>query len=201
MRIRRVLASRQCKQCDTFSSPFRLTCKSCRTPVYGVRRHRPRSAAAARRAAGLVEGLGNWALVVLAIVAVVRRGTALDLFDLMPALAAYGAARLVALLLEDAAGWIAPGPAWREAAEDLHAIEEKLASSESTVIAVDELNRYGGVAPVIGILHALAARAMYEKEAAENEGNVQDALAQERLEEALKTAARELNTDMEAAWY
>ncbi|WP_329021071.1 hypothetical protein [Streptomyces sp. NBC_01601] len=201
MRIRRILKNRQCKQCSTFNTPLRLTCMVCRTPMYGVLRHQARTAAVLRRVAGLVERLGDWALLVLAIVAVVWRGTALDLFDLMPALAAYGAARFVALLLEDAAEWIAPGPTWREAAEDLRAVEKKLADSPSRVLAVGELNRHGGVAPVTGILRALAAHAMYEKEACAEADDVQEADAQERMEQALKAAAREMDADMERAWY
>jgi hypothetical protein len=201
VRIRGILTNRQCTQCDTFNNPLRLSCMVCRAPMGSISRHRARIAALARRVAGLVEAVGRWALLSLALVALVWRGTALDLYDLMPALAAYGAAQVVALLLEDVAEWAAPGPSWKEAAEGLREVEEKLARSESRVAAVDELNRHGGVAPVIGILHALAARAMYEKEAAEEAGDTQDALAQERLEQALKTAAREMNADMEAAWY
>ncbi|MFF2926668.1 hypothetical protein ACFVTP_30375 [Streptomyces celluloflavus] len=201
MRIRRILKNRQCKQCSTFNSPFRVTCMVCRTPMHGVLRHQAQAAAVVRRVAGLVEGLGNWALVVLAIVAFVWRGTALDLFDLMPALAAYGVARFVALLLEDVAEWVAPGPTWKEAAEDLREVEKKLANSPSRVLAVGELNRHGGVAPVTGILRALAAYAMYEKEACAEADDVQEADAQERLEQALKAAAREMDADMERAWY
>ncbi|MFF8387836.1 hypothetical protein ACF053_29925 [Streptomyces kanasensis] len=201
MRIRPILKNRQCTQCETFNNPLRLACMICRAPMGGVSRHQARTSAAVRRVADLVEAVGRWALLGLALFAIVRRGSALDLYDLIPALAAYGAAQFVALLLEDVAEFAAPGPTWCEAAEDLREVEKKLATSESRVSAVDELNRFGGVAPVIGILHALAARAMYEKEAAEEAGDVQDALAQERLEQALKTAAREMNADMEAAWY
>ncbi|KUF17400.1 hypothetical protein [Streptomyces silvensis] len=201
MRIRRILKNRQCKQCDTFNNPLRLTCMVCRTPMGGVSRHQARTAAAVRRVAGLVEAVGRWALLILALVAFVWRGTALDLYDLMPALAAYGGAQFAALLLEDLAEWVAPGPTWQEAAEDLRAVEKKLATSESRVTAVDELNRHGGVAPVTGILHALSARAMFEKEACEEAGDVQEADAQDRLEQALEAAAREMEADMERAWY
>ncbi|MGA5643282.1 hypothetical protein ACPCTN_31650 [Streptomyces cinereoruber] len=201
MRIRPVLKNRQCKQCDTFNSPLRLTCMICEMPMIGVSRHQARTAAAVRRVAGLVEAVGRWALLALALVAVIWRGAAVDLYDLMPALAAYGAAQLVALLLEDVAEFADPGPTWQEAAEDLRAVEKKLADSKSRVRAVGELNRHGGVAPVIGILRALAAHAMFEKEACREDEDVQEADAQERLEQALKAAAREMEADMERAWY
>ncbi|WP_331720890.1 hypothetical protein OG306_40620 (plasmid) [Streptomyces sp. NBC_01241] len=201
MRIRRILKNRQCKQCDTFNNPFRLTCMVCLTPMGGVSRHQARTAATVRRVASLVEAVGRWALLILALIAFVWRGTALDLYDLMPALAAYGAAQFVALLLEDLAEWVAPGPTWKEAAEDLREVEKKLANSPSRVLAVGELTRHGGVAPVTGILRALAAHAMYEKEACAEADDVQEADAQERLEQALKAAAREMDADMERAWY
>ncbi|MFE9406879.1 hypothetical protein ACFYNY_34790 [Streptomyces sp. NPDC006530] len=201
MRIRRILKNRQCKQCDTFNNPFRLTCMACQTPMSGVSRHQARTAAIARRVASLVEAVGHWALPILALVAFTWRGPAVDLYDLMPALAAYGAAQFIALLLEEAAERVAPGPTWKEAAEDLRAVEKKLADSPSRVLAVGELNRHGGVAPVTGILRALAAHAMFEKEACQEDDDVQEANAQERLEQALKTAAREMDADMERAWY
>ncbi|WP_371801506.1 hypothetical protein OHA38_43795 (plasmid) [Streptomyces sp. NBC_01732] len=201
MRIPRVLKNRQCKQCDTFNNPLSLACMACRTPMYGAPRHQARTAAIVRRVAGLAEGLGDWALLVLAIVTLALRGTALDLLDLTPALAVYGAARLVALLLESAAERIAPGPTWREAAEDLSEIERKLADSPSRVIAVDELHRHGGVAPVTGILRALAAHTRYGKEAAQEFGYLQETDELEQLEQALKTAADEMDADMARAWY
>ncbi|MGW9436794.1 hypothetical protein [Streptomyces sp. NPDC055607] len=201
MRIRRILKNRQCKQCDTFNSPLSLTCVICRTPMHGDPRGQAHAAAVLRRAAVLVEALGNCACIVLAIVAFAWRGTALGLFDLMPALAAYGGARFVALLLDDVAEWIAPGPTWQEAAEALRAVERKLADSKSRVLAVGELNRYGGVVPLIGILRALVAHAMFEKEVCQEAEDVQEAEAQERLEQALKAAAREMDANVERAWY
>ncbi|MEV4046067.1 hypothetical protein [Streptomyces sp. NPDC049744] len=201
MRIRRILKNRQCKHCNTFNNPLRLTCMTCEMPMVGASSHQARLAAIVRRAAGLVEAVGRWALLILALVAFVRRGAALDLYDLMPALAAYGAAQFVALLLEDVAEFAAPGPTWKEAAEDLREVEKKLANSTSRVLAVGELNRHGGVAPVTGILRALAAYAMFEKEACQEADDVQEADAQERLEQALKAAAREMDADMERAWY
>ncbi|MGW1819808.1 hypothetical protein ACWCQM_40410 [Streptomyces sp. NPDC002125] len=201
MRIRRILKNRQCKHCNTFNNPFRLTCMTCEMPMGGVSRHQARTAAIVRRAAGLVAAVGRGVLLILALVAFVRRGIAVDLYDLMPALAAYGAAQFFAFLLEDVAERVAPGPTWKEAAEDLHEVEEKLANSPSRVFAVDELNRHGGVAPVTGILRAFAAYAMSMKEACADAGDDQEADAQERLEQALKAAARELDADMERAWY
>ncbi|MER6256810.1 hypothetical protein ABT224_36255 [Streptomyces sp. NPDC001584] len=196
----RILKNRQCEQCNTVNSPVRRACMVCRTPMGEAFRHQARTAAIVRRVAGRVETAGGWALLVLAIAAFVRRGATLDLYDVMPALACYGAARFVALLLEEAAEWIAPGPTWREAAEGLREVEKKLKASPSLVTAVGELNRHGGVAPVASILRAIAARAMYEKEAADEGGDTQDALAQERMEQALKTAAHEMDEDMARAW-
>ncbi|RPK32645.1 hypothetical protein EES39_38250 [Streptomyces sp. ADI92-24] len=201
MRIRRILKNRQCKQCDTFNNPLRLTCMVCMMPMGGVSRPQARTAAVVRRAAGVVEATGRWALLILALVAAVRRGGEADLYDLMPALAAYGVGQFFTLLLEGVAEWIAPGPTWEEAAEDLRETEKKLANSGSLVLAVGELNRHGGVAPVTGILRALGARAMYEKEACAEAGDVQEADAQERLEQALKAAADEMDADMARAWY
>lgn len=200
MRIRSILKNRQCTQCETFNSPFRLTCMVCVTPMGGVSRHQARTAAVVRRVAGVVESAGRWALLILAVVAVVRRGSAVDLYDLMPALAAYGVGQFFTLLLEDVAEWIAPGPTWQEAAEDLRETEKKLANSGSLMLAVDELNHHAGVAPVSGILRALGARAMYEKEACEEAGDVQEADAQDRLGRALKAAADEMDADMARAW-
>lgn len=200
MRIRRILKNRQCKHCNTFNSPFRRTCTICEMPTSGFFGHQDRAAAAMRRVAGLVEAAGRWALLVLALAAVMLRGTAVDLYDLMPAFAAYGAAQLIALQLLDVAERVAPGPTWREAADDLRAVEVKLTDSPSRVLAVGELNRHGGIAPLIGILRAVAAHAMFQKEVAEEAGDVQDAEALERLGQATKVAADEMNADMEAAW-
>ncbi|MBD2829947.1 hypothetical protein ID875_21535 [Streptomyces globisporus] len=135
------------------------------------------------------------------VAAFVSRGASADLIDLMPALAAYGAAQFAALLLDEAAERIAPGPAWPEAAEDLRAIEKKLADSPSRVRAVGELTRHGGVVPVIGILRALAVFAMHEKEACRDMGDVQEADAKGQLEHLLRAAACEMGADAERAWY
>ncbi|MFE4264591.1 hypothetical protein [Streptomyces sp. NPDC056883] len=200
MRIRRILKNRQCKQCDTFNGPIRRTCMVCLTPMGGVSRHQARTAAVVRRVAGVVEAAGRWALLALALAAVVLRGPGLDLYDLMPAMAAYGVGQFLTRLLEDLAEWIAPGPTWEEAAEDLRETEKKLKTSGSLVLAVGDLNRHGGVAPVAGIMRALAARAMYEKEVCEENDDVQEAAEQERLEQALKAAADEMDADMARAW-
>ncbi|MFH8642016.1 hypothetical protein [Streptomyces goshikiensis] len=200
MRIRRILKNRPCKRCDTFNGPFRQTCMVCLTPMGGVSPRQARAALAVRRVAGVVESAGRWALLALALVAVVLRGPGLDLYDLMPALAAYGVGQFLTRLLEDLAEWIAPGPTWEEAAEDLRETEKKLKSSGSLVLAVGDLNHHGGVAPVAGIMRALAARAMYEKEVCEETGDIHEADAQERLERALKAAADEMDADMARAW-
>nr|WP_233109085.1 hypothetical protein [Streptomyces sp. 14R-10] len=201
MRIRPILKTRQCKQCDTYNNRFRLTCMVCRTPLGGGSDRRARTAETVRRTAGWVDAVGHWALLILAPIALIRQGMALDLYDLMPVLALYGAAKFTAYLLDDVADWVAPGPTWREAADDLREVEELLANSPSRVLAVGELNRHGGVAPMVGILRAVAARAMYEKEACAESEDVQEADAQERLERALKGAAREIEADMARAWY
>lgn len=193
MSIRRILKNRQRKQqCDTLNNPIRLI---------PMARHRSRTGAIVRRAADVVEAAGHWALLILALAAVIRRGAGLDLYDMMPALAAYGAAQFFALLLEGTAELVDPGPTWKEAAEDLRAVEQKLANSPSRVLAVGELNRHGGAAPITGILHAFAARAMYQKEACAEAYEIQEADTRERLEQALKAAAREMGTEMERAWY
>lgn len=201
MRIRRILKNRQCKRCDTFNGPLRRTCMACQTPMGGASRQQARAAAVIRRTAAGAESLAGWALLALGLVAVVLRGPGrLDLYDLMPALAAYGVGQFLARLLEALAERIAPGPTWEEAAEDLREAEKKLRNSGSLVLAVGDLNRHGGVAPVAGIMRALAACAMYEKEACEEDGDVQEAGAQERLEQALKAAADEMDADMARAW-
>ncbi|MFD3890003.1 hypothetical protein [Streptomyces microflavus] len=201
MRIRRILKTRQCKQCDTHNNRFRPTCMVCQSPLGGSSDRRARTADTARRTAGWVDVVGHWALLILTPIALIRHGMALDLYDLMPVLALYGAAKFIASLLDDVAEWVAPGPTWREAADDLREVEELLADSPSRVLAVGELNRHGGVAPMVGILRALAAHAMYEKEACAESEDVQEADAQERLEKALKGAARAIEEDMERTWY
>jgi hypothetical protein len=200
VRIRRILKNRQCKQCATYNNPFRLTCMICLMPMPGVSRHQARAATAARWAAGLADTIGRWALLLILVAAFVRQGAELNLGDVMPGLAAYGAAQFVVLLLEGVAEWVVPGPTWKEAAEALRETEKKLATSENRVAAVDQLNRHGGVYPVTGILRALALRARAEQDAAENTGDVQDVLAQERTADALTAAAREMDADVERAW-
>ncbi|MEU6618945.1 hypothetical protein [Streptomyces parvus] len=201
MRIRRILKPRQCKQCNTYNNRIRLTCMVCRSPLGGGAVRLARTADSVGRTAGLVDAVGHWALLILTPIAFIRHGMALDLYDLMPILAVYGAAKFVASLLDDVAEWVEPDPTWREAADDLREVEELLANSPSRVRAVGELNRHGGVAPMVGILRAVAAHAMYEKEACAEADDVQEADAQERLEQALKVAAREIEADMERAWY
>ncbi|MFE2529451.1 hypothetical protein ACFXEL_35090 [Streptomyces sp. NPDC059382] len=200
MRIRRILKNRQCKRCDTFNGPLRRTCMACLTPLGGAPRHQTRAAAAVRRAAGVADSTGRWATLALALVTIVRQGPGVDLHDLMPTMAVYGVGQLLAYLLEDLAERIAPGPTWEEAAEGLRQTEKKLRNSGSLVLAVGDLNRHGGVAPIAGIMRALAARAMYEKETCEEGGDVQEADAQERLERALRAAADEMDADMARSW-
>ncbi|GHH54566.1 hypothetical protein [Streptomyces candidus] len=201
MRIRPILKNRQCQQCGTYNNPLRLTCMVCVMPMRGVSGPQARAATVVRRVADVVGAAGRWALPLLAVAAFVRRGTELDLYDLVPALAAYGAGQFLTLLLEGVAEWIAPGPTWQEVAEDLRETEKKLAGSGSLVRAVGELSRHGGIAPVIGILRALGAYAMYEKEAAQEAGDVQDADGQERLEQALTAAADEMDADTACTWH
>ncbi|MYS36336.1 MULTISPECIES: hypothetical protein [unclassified Streptomyces] len=167
----------------------------------GNSREQARAAAIVCRTADAAEALGRWAVLTLSFIALARYGTELELRDLMPALAAYGAARFTAVLLEEVADWIAPGPTWREAAESLREVEEMLANSPSRVTAVNELHRHGGVTPVTGILRALAAHATSEKEASQEVEDFEGAEAQDRLERALKAAAREMRADMERARY
>ncbi|MFD8385259.1 hypothetical protein ACFV2X_43205 [Streptomyces sp. NPDC059679] len=200
MRIRRILKNRQCTHCDTYNNALRLTCMVCLLPMPGVTRLQAHAAGIVRRAAGLADTIGCAAFILFTAVALVRRGAEASLVDLVPALAAYGLAQSTVHLLEDAAEWIAPGPTWQEAAEALRETEAKLARSEDRAAAVDELNRYGGVYPVIGILCALALRSRAEQEAAEAAGDTQEALAQERMADALTAAAREMEADAERAW-
>ncbi|WP_309050047.1 hypothetical protein [Streptomyces sp.] len=198
--MRRFSKTRRCTHCDTYNHALRLTCMVCLLPMPGVTRLQARAAGIVRRAAGLADTIGRAAFIGLTAVALVRRGAEVGLADLVPALAAYGLAQITVHLLDDAAEWIAPGPTWQEAAEALHETEKKLATSEDRAAAVDELNRYGGVFPVIGILRALALRSRAEKEAAEAAGDTQEALAQERMADALTAAAREMDADVERAW-
>lgn len=201
MRIRRILKNRQCRQCDTFNNSLRRTCMVCRTPMPGVTQCRARTAAVVRWTADQTRSLGYVAFIVLAVMAfVVQHGT-LDLFGLMPALAAYGLLHVVEALLDEVAERIAPpGPTWKEAAQALREVAQKLEASENRATAIDELNRHGGVYPITSILRALALHARVEQSAADDAWDVQDALGQERMADALITAAREMDAAVERAW-
>jgi hypothetical protein len=199
--VRRLIPTRRCASCDTYNRVHRLTCFVCQKPMPGITRIRTRAAVILRKLAELTDTIGSIAGVFLAGAAVALHGTGFTLLDLAPALAVFGLAQLAVFGLESAAQAAAEtGPTWEEAANVLGDVARKLEGSENRLAAVQALSRYDGVDALPTILRAVALLSRAESDTADEAGDVQDALAKERLEDILCTAACELDADAGRAW-
>ncbi|MEU9480795.1 hypothetical protein [Streptomyces sp. NPDC048191] len=199
--MRRMIPTRRCTSCDTYNRVHRLTCFVCQKPMPGITRIRTTAAVILRNLAELADTLGWIGLLSLTGAAVVLKGLGLTLIDLLPALAAYGFSQMAVFLLKSAAQAAAEtGSTWEDAANALGEVARKLEDSDNRLAAVQALSKHEGIAALPTILRAVALLSRAESDTADEAGDVQDALAKERLEDALRTAASELDADADRAW-
>ncbi|MFI8944792.1 hypothetical protein [Streptomyces syringium] len=97
-----IMRNRQCAQCDTYNHPWRPTCMACGLPMPHAIKARTHAAQVLDLTAEGADWIGWLAFTFFSISAAsdaLFQGTGVDLDDVIPGLAAYGAARVAVLIL------------------------------------------------------------------------------------------------------